>query len=227
MIRVRGVSYRRAQRTILDDISCELSEQRIGLIGANGSGKSSFVRLFNGLLLPDAGSVDVNGLDVREQLAGVRRQVGFVFQNPDVQIIYPTVEEDIRFGLQNLKVGEPEQSDRLHAVLARFGLQELREASSHLLSGGQKQLLALASVLVMEPAVLVLDEPTTLLDLLNTRRLRSHLAALDQQIILVTHDFADLDGFERVLVIDQGRIVADATPAEAIESYCESVRLQS
>ena len=227
MIQVRDVTHRWGERRVLDDVSCTLGESRIGIIGGNGSGKSSFVRLINGLLLPDTGTVSVDELDVRRHLSAVRQRVGFVFQNPDVQIIFPTVEEDIRFGLQNLGVPAAEQEIRLQAVLQQFELAELRDASCHALSGGQKQLLALAAVLVMRPAVLILDEPTTLLDLANTCRFRRYLAELDLQILLVTHDFDDLDGFDRVLVIDAGRIVVDSTPADAIDTYRAMVRAQA
>lgn len=206
-------------RIVLDGISLTLSERRIGIVGANGSGKSSFARLLNGLLLPSAGRVLVEGEDTARQGKAVRRKVGFVFQNPDNQIVFPIVEEDIAFGLKNLQLAKPEIARRSGEALARYGLEHLREAPSHLLSGGEKQLLAIAGVLAMEPRIIVFDEPTTLLDLRNKRRVMAAIGALDQMVVLVTHDLEQLAGFDRVLVFDEGRVVADDAPGPALASY--------
>ncbi|MBR9842324.1 MAG: ATP-binding cassette domain-containing protein, partial [Rhodobacteraceae bacterium] len=208
-------------RTVLQDISLSLTERRIGIIGANGSGKSSFARLLNGLVLPTSGTVKIDGLDTSTKGKEVRRKVGFVFQNPDNQIVFPTVAEDLAFGMKNLRLPKDEIARKTDAVLARYDMTDLRDHPAHLLSGGQKQLLAISGVLVMEPAYLVLDEPTTLLDLRNTRRIASALEALEQTVILATHDLDLLSDFDRVLVFDETRIVADDTPANAIPFYVE------
>ena len=221
MIEIETVRLAYGDRTVLQDISLTLTERRIGIIGANGSGKSSFARLLNGLHLPTAGRVKVDGLDTRSKGKDVRRKVGFVFQNPDNQIVFPTVTEDLAFGMKNLGLAKDEIARRTDAILARYDLSDLRDHPAHLLSGGQKQLLAISGVLVMDPAYLVLDEPTTLLDLRNTRRIASALAALDQTVILATHDLDLLSAFDRVLVFDEGRIVADDTPAAALPFYVE------
>lgn len=204
---------------VLDGIDLSLAERRIGIVGANGSGKSTLARLLNGLVLPDEGRVSIDGLDTRADTKAVRRKVGFVFQNPDNQIVYPMVLEDVAFGLARLGLSRAETTARAKAALARLGLSHLADASAHLLSGGEKQLLALAGVLAAEPEILVMDEPTTLLDLRNTRRIARILAALPQRLVLVTHDLDLLADFERVLVVDAGRIVADDRPAPAIAAY--------
>jgi biotin transport system ATP-binding protein len=221
MIELRQVSHRFGDHQVLRDVSLTINERRVAVVGANGSGKSTFARLLNGLVVPDEGSVLVDGLDTRTEGKAVRRKVGFVFQDPDTQIVYPTVEEDIAFGLKNLKLDKAEIARRVGVVLDRYGLTDHRTRPAHLLSGGQKQLLAICSVLVMEPAYVVFDEPTTLLDLRNKRKIVEIVAGLPQTAIFISHDLDLLGGFERVLVFDGGRIVADDLPAPAIARYLE------
>lgn len=212
------------RRVVLRDVSVRLTEQRIGIIGGNGSGKSTFVRLVNGLVLPSTGSVTVDGLDTRRQGREVRRRVGFCFTDPDAQIVMPTVSEDVAFGLRRSGLPKSEVAGRVARHLSSYGLADHADHPAHLLSGGQKQLLALASVLVTEPAVLVLDEPTTLLDLRNAAMVADVVSALPQQVLLVTHHLHLLDGFERVLVFDEGRVVFDGPVDEAAAFYRRAVR---
>lgn len=221
MIEFRGVSHAYDERPVLHPLSLTLTERRIGVVGSNGSGKSTFARLLNALLLPTGGQVLVDGLDTRQNPKAVRRKVGFVFQNPDHQIVFPVVEEDLAFGLKNLKLPPAEIDARISEVLARYDLSRYRQHSSHLLSGGQKQLLAISGVLVMRPDYVVLDEPTTLLDLRNRNRVAAAIRALPQTAIVVTHDLELLHDFERVLVFDDGRVLADGAPAEALRVYRE------
>ncbi|GLU89639.1 ABC transporter ATP-binding protein [Agromyces sp. NBRC 114283] len=206
-------------RRVVDDVSLELVEHRIGIVGANGSGKSTLARMINGLVEPDAGRVLVDGLDVAKQGREVRRRVGFVFTNADTQIVMPTVREDVAFTLRRHRLAPAEANERVDAALARFGLTELAERPAHRLSGGQKQLLALASVLVGHPAILVADEPTTLLDARNARRVARHLAGLDEQLVVVSHQLELLDDFDRVIVMERGRVVCDDVPAVALPRY--------
>ena len=214
-----GVSHRYGDRHVVRDVSVRLDEHRIGVIGANGSGKSTFVRMLNGLVVPTVGSVRVAGLDPDKQARQVRRLVGFCFTDPDAQIVMPTVGEDIAFGLRRRGLAREEIADRVERALASYGLAEHRDHPAHLLSGGQKQLLAIASVLVTDPDLLVMDEPTTLLDLANARRITELVAGLPQQVVLVTHHLDLLDGYDRVLVFDRGRIVYDAPPDDAVAHY--------
>ncbi len=219
MIEVRDVRHAFGGRTVLDGIDLTLAEQRVGVVGANGSGKSTFARLLNGLVVPDAGRVTVDGLDTRRDAAAVRRRVGFVFTDPDAQIVMPTVAEDVALSLRRSPDPPDVRARRVASGLDEVGLTGFEDRPAHLLSGGEKQLLALASVLVARPAVLVCDEPTTLLDLRNTRRVMSILLRLPQQVVLVTHDLDVLEPFDRVLVFDRGRVVADGAPADAVDAY--------
>jgi biotin transport system ATP-binding protein len=218
-IELRGVSHRYGDREVLDGLDLTLTEARIGVVGANGSGKSTFARLLNGLVVPSEGRVLVDGLDTRTQVRAVRRRVGFVFQDPDAQIVLPTVAEDVAYGLENQGVPPDERAARVAEVLRRYGLTGHADHPAHLLSGGQKQLLAIAGVLVMRPARVVFDEPTTLLDLVNARRVAGLIAGLEQQVVVVTHQLDLLDGFDRVLVVDGGRVVEDAAPGPAVATY--------
>lgn len=210
-------------RAALADVSVELTEQRIGIIGANGSGKSTFARMLNGLVLPTEGTVTVGGLDTSRRGKEVRRRVGFCFTDPDAQIVMPTVAEDVAFGLRpQVRRGDlskAEAASLVTEVLQRHGLADHAAHPAHLLSGGQKQLLALASVLVTGPELLVMDEPTTLLDLRNARRMADTVATLPHQVVLVTHHLDLLTDFDRVLVFDQARLVHDGPPQRAIAHY--------
>jgi biotin transport system ATP-binding protein len=219
MIQLEAVSHRYGDREVLRDIDLSLVEDRIGVIGANGSGKSTLARLLNGLVVPSTGRVLVDGLDTARDGASVRRKVAFVFSDPDAQIVMPTVGEDVAFSLRRHGLGKVEVAERVREVLRRFGLADHEDHPAHLLSSGQKQLLALASVLVTEPEVLVCDEPTTLLDLRNSRHVAGLLAGLPQRVVLVTHDLELVRGWQRVLVIDEGRIVADGPAEQSIRHY--------
>ena len=214
-----GVTHSFGEHQVLRDISLTLSERRIGVLGANGSGKSTLARMINGLVLPDRGTVRVDGLDTRRAARKVRRRVGFVFTDPDRQILMPTVAEDIELSLSRHGLSRDERTARTRQVLVRFGLSDHADHPAHLLSGGQKQLLALAAVLVAEPHIVVADEPTTLLDLRNARMLRAAFATLDHQLIVVTHDLALVDDFDRVLVLEDGEIRADDVPSVALATY--------
>ena len=218
-VELRGVSHSYGDRPVLAGIDLHLTQRRIGVVGANGSGKSTFARLLNGLVVPTSGRVLVDGLDTRTHVREVRRRVGFVFQDPDAQIVHPTVAEDAGYGLENQGVPAGERAARVADVLERYGLAGHADHPAHLLSGGQKQLLAIAGVLVMRPARIVFDEPTTLLDLVNARRVARVIEDLEQQVVVVTHQLELLDGFDRVLVIDGGRVVEDGPPRTAVQAY--------
>ncbi|WP_018155252.1 energy-coupling factor ABC transporter ATP-binding protein [Demetria terragena] len=219
MIELDAVSHRLGERAVLRDVSLQLDEDRIGVIGANGSGKSTLARTFNALVVPDEGEVRVNGLDVRKRARDVRRQVGFMFTDAGSQILMPTVAEDIQLSLRDLPMSKAQKDARSREVLDRFGLQDHADHPAQLLSGGQKQLLAFASVLVRDPQILVCDEPSTLLDLANVLHLQHTLADLPMQVILLTHHLELLDDFDRVVVLDEGQVVADGKPAHAVTFY--------
>lgn len=213
------VSHAFADRQVLREVTLELTEHRVGIVGANGSGKSTLARMMNGLVIPDSGTVTVNGLNVAKNKRKVRRQVGFIFSDPDRQIIMPTVLEDIELSLTRVTTDKHRRREQALAALADFGLADHADQPSHTLSGGQKQLLALASIMVLEPSILIADEPTTMLDLANSSMLRDVLAGLDEQLVVLSHDLDLLAGYDRVLVLDDGRVVADDQPAPAIDFY--------
>ncbi|WP_235854463.1 energy-coupling factor ABC transporter ATP-binding protein [Nonomuraea aridisoli] len=213
------VRVRFGEREVLRGVTAALTERRVGVVGANGSGKSTLARLVNGLAVPTSGSVTVLGLDTRRHAAKIRRGVGFLFTDPDAQIVMPTVAEDVAFSLRRKGLTPEETDRRVREVLDRYGLAGHADHPAHHLSGGQKQLLALCSVMVLEPEILVMDEPTTLLDLRHSRQVAALLRDLPQQVLVVTHDLPLLEDFDRVLVLDEGRVVADGAPREAIGHY--------
>ncbi|WP_280400603.1 energy-coupling factor ABC transporter ATP-binding protein [Nocardia carnea] len=218
-----SVSHSFGERQVLRGIDLRIVERRVGIVGANGSGKSTLARMINGLLTPSSGTVTVDGVDTARKGARVRRKVGFVFTDPDTQIVMPTVAEDLAFSLRRSGLAKAEVAARVAEILDRFGLAGHAEHPSHLLSGGQKQLLALGAVLIRRPEVIVADEPTTLLDLRNARIIAEALDAVDQQVIVVTHQLSLLAGFDRVIVIDDGAVAFDGAPAAALPAYRELV----
>ena len=220
-INFNQICFEHATGQILQDVSLSLTESRIGVIGANGSGKSTLARLINGLVTPTSGTITVNGLDVALNVKQIRRQVGFVFQNPDNQIVFPVVSEDLDFGLKSRLPLAAERLVRIKETLSRLGIDALIDRAVHQLSGGEKQLVALAAVLSLEPQILVLDEPTTQLDLRYRNRFMQIVSNLSQPIIMVTHDLDLLANFDRVLVIDHGQVVHDSSPHTALNWYVE------
>lgn len=219
MIEFSGVGHRYGDRVVLDGVDLTLPQRRVALIGANGSGKSTLARTVNGLVAPTEGSVRVDGRDPARQGSAVRRRVGFVFSDPDSQIVMPTAGEDVAFSLRRTVRNRAERARLAAETLTEFGLGDHVEHPAHQLSGGQKQLLALCAVLVLDPDVLVCDEPTTLLDLRNKKAFAERLAGLRQQVLLATHDLDLLEGFDRVIVLDGGRVVADDEPEPAVAHY--------
>lgn len=220
-IRVEAVTVERDGRRILRDVTVELEARRTAVIGANGSGKSTFARLLNGLVLPSSGSVTVHGLDTRRDAVAVRRRVGFVFTDPQAQILMPTAVEDLRLSLRGAPKDEIER--RVAAALVEHGLDDRAEVPASALSGGQKQLLALASVLITDPALLVADEPTTLLDLRNARRIGEMLLSGPAQLVVATHDLDLAARCDRALLFEDGAITASGEPAAVIDAYRRSV----
>lgn len=216
MISFSNVCVQKGNKRILDGISLELSERRIGVVGRNGSGKSTFARLFNGLERPTSGTVSLDGSTEPKDL---RRKVGFVFQNPDNQIVYPIVSEDLAFGLKNLKLPASTIRERIAEFAARFRIEHLQDRLAHQLSGGERQMVALAGVMVMRPQMIVFDEPTTLLDLWNKKNVMKTIESLDEYVVVVSHDTELLHNFDRVLHIEEGKIVGDGEPNSVVAEY--------
>ena len=221
LIQFKNVSAKRDGHLVLNTLNLSLTERRIGVIGPNGSGKSSLIRLINGLLLPHTGQVLVDGLDTRHEIMAIRRQVGFVFQNPDNQIVFPVVHEDIEFGLKQ-RVPDPDQRRTCaREALAQLSIGHLFDRVIHSLSGGERQLVALAAVLATYPAILVFDEPTTQLDLRMRNQFELILGELLQSAIVVSHDLELMQTMDRVLVVRDGLLAFDGPPELAVSWYRE------
>jgi biotin transport system ATP-binding protein len=220
MIDLESVSVELDGRLVLDEVTVQLDQHRIAVIGANGSGKSTFARLLDGLVAPTRGTARVLGFDVAHEAKRMRAEVGFVFTNPDAQILMPTVAEDVRLSLKGSGLDRSTIDARVASVLAAYGLAAHADAPAYSLSGGQKQLLALASVLVREPKLVIADEPTTLLDLGNARRIGTLLIEeLPAQLVVVTHDLELAARCDIALRFHEGRLVELGDPAAVVERY--------
>ena len=216
---LEGVGLTLGGREVLKDISVSLSERRIGIVGLNGSGKSSLVRLLNGLHLPDRGNVRIFGAETTAVRAQLPRHVGFVFQNPDHQAIFPTVEEEIAFGLTQLGADKQTARDGAADFLKRHHCEALAKKPFADLSEGQKQLVCILAVLVMQPELLVLDEPMASLDGLAARRILRKLKSLDQKIVLISHELQVFNGFDRIVWLEDGRVRMDGVPGDVLPAY--------
>ena len=211
-------------RNILAGITADLTQHRIGILGRNGSGKSTLLRLIAGLISPNSGSVSINGLDPTLDRKAMLAEIGILFQNPDHQILFPTVIEELSFGLR--QINHPDPTSRAREILAADGRLHWESAPTHSLSQGQRHYLCLMSILAMEPATILLDEPLAGLDLPTRTRLARRFQTLPQRLITVTHDPETVADYDRILWLEAGKIRADG-PAEAVISAFtdEMVRL--
>jgi biotin transport system ATP-binding protein len=214
-----NVHLRRGEGKLFDGFSATLNEARIGLVGDNGAGKSSLLRLACGLLLPDFGSVSVHGLNTRSDRRRFPGVVGMMFQNPDDQIIFPTVVEELAFSLMALGEERRESRRLARAFLEAHDLRAWGDRVVGSLSQGQRQRLCLMALDIVEPRVLLLDEPFASLDLLSQAVLMRQMHASDRQILLATHVLHQVREFPRVLWIENGRIRADGPGREVCDAY--------
>ncbi|MCC8358150.1 MAG: energy-coupling factor transporter ATPase [Oscillospiraceae bacterium] len=223
VIEIRGLSfsYPETAAPALSDISLSIDRGSfVAVLGANGSGKSTLAKHLNAILVPAAGQVLVDGLDTAEEdnLLEIRRRVGMVFQNPDNQIVANVVEDDVAFAPENLGVPPEEIRRRVDSALRQVGMYELRMHAPHLLSGGQKQRVAIAGILAMEPEVLVLDEPTAMLDPRGRREVMDAVESLCRErgltVVLITHHMEEAARADRIVVLANGRLAMDGTPRE-------------
>lgn len=211
------VSYMVDGVPILNGVTARLTAPRTAVIGANGSGKSTFARMMNGLRRPTTGAVRVLGLDPAADGSRVRSRVGFVFTNPEAQILMPTPAEDLALSLGS--VSRSARRTHVEQILDRYGLAGRGDQPVSELSGGQRQLLALAAVLSTDPRLVVADEPTTLLDLRNARRIADLLLGLAVPVVIVTHDLDLAARCDDAVLFDGGRLVAAGDPRAVIETY--------
>ena len=231
MIEFQHVSFSyEKDRPVIEDLSFRIERgESVGLIGANGAGKSTVMKLLLGLLSGE-GKILVDGIEVnRASLSAVRRRLGFVLQNSDNQMFMPTVYEDMIFAPLNYGLSREEAERRVDAVLEQLGLQELKHRHNHRISGGEKRMAAIATILAMEPEVILMDEPSSALDPCNRRLVINTIRALPQTKLITSHDLdMILDTCRRVILLDRGRIVADG-PAEEIlrnKELLESHRME-
>lgn len=205
--------------SILSDVDLVLSERRVAVVGPNGAGKSTLLKLVNGLMEATSGQVLVDGIDPARDGGAARTRAGYIFTNPMSQLVMSTPVADVELSLRRRVRDRRDRHARALQILSEQGLGEMAGRSVHALSGGERQLVSLASVLAVEPSVILADEPTTLLDLRNREMVRRAFARLDQQILCCTHDLELAASFDRVLAVEDGRVVDDGAPAEVIEGY--------
>lgn len=223
---LRGVSLAISGKAVLSDLTLDLQERRIGILGRNGSGKTSLLRLMAGLVPPSTGSVTVGGIDPMRDRKAMLSRLGILFQNPDHQILFPTVEEELAFGLRQQGRSEAESRRAALAALEAEGRAHWAKTATATLSQGQRHWLCLMAVLLMEPQTILLDEPFAGLDLPLQSRLTRRLAALPQRLITVTHDPASLQQADRILWLEAGRLRLDGPPATVLPAFAaEMARL--
>jgi biotin transport system ATP-binding protein len=218
-ISLSSVSLRLGGRLVLDSVTVELTEARIGVLGRNGSGKTTLLRLIAGLIAPDVGRVRVDGIDPFADRKAALSGLGILFQNPDHQILFPTVEEELAFGLVQQGQSQTVALSSVHKTLAEEGRSHWAKVPVSTLSQGQRHYLCLLAVLMMRPRTILLDEPLAGLDLPTQARLARCFAALPQRLVTITHDPASLASTYRVLWLEAGRIVADGPPAQVLPAF--------
>lgn len=218
--------------TTLDDISLEIEKGSfVSIIGHNGSGKSTFAKHLNGLIIPQKGSIEVDGIKIEDddKIWNIRRKVGMVFQNPDNQFIGGTIEEDIAFGLENIGIPSKDMPKIIDDAVDKVGMVDFLKRPPHKLSGGQKQRSAIGAVLAMGPEYIVLDEPTSMLDpkgrkeVINVLRKRNKEDGIT--IILITHYMDEVVYSDKVVVMDQGKIVFSGEPKEVFKNKKELLEI--
>ncbi|MCL1913487.1 MAG: energy-coupling factor transporter ATPase [Eubacteriaceae bacterium] len=234
MIQVRGVRYKYdsdSDSYAVDGIDLDLAQgEFVGIVGHNGSGKSTFAKMLNGLILPTEGSVNVLGMDTKDEksLIQIRRNIGMVFQNPDNQIVATIVEEDVAFGVENLGIEQTKIRGIVDSALTSVGMYSSRLKKPHQLSGGQKQRVAIAGVLAMNPRCIILDESTAMLDPNGRAEVITTALRLNKEegvtVVLITHYMEELVNADRIIAMENGKIAFDLPPAKA---FSDSGRLRS
>jgi len=227
VIQIKNATFRypEAAGDALRDISLDIAPGSfVAILGRNGSGKSTLAKLMNAILLPTSGQVLVRGMDTADEtvLMQIRRTVGMVFQNPDNQIVASVVEDDVAFAPENLGLPAEEIRRRVDEALRCVGMYRFRMHAPHLLSGGQKQRVAIAGVIAMRPEVLVLDEPTAMLDPAGRREVLEAIGKLRSEygitVVLITHHMDECVNADRLLVMSEGSIADDGTPAQVFSN---------
>lgn len=222
-LELRDIEFTYGDAAVLRSVSLQFQGKHLGIIGRNGSGKSTLIRLIAGLLRPKSGTLRINGFDPARDRKNAVRHIGMLFQNPDQQIIFPTVEEEIAFGLRQLGLQKQERERRVNEILARFDKSSWRSTQIHTLSQGQRHLICLMAVLAMRPGWICLDEPFAGLDLPTKMHLRRYLSQSGARMIHVTHDPEELRNYDHVIWIDAGKIIASGEPGAILQRYSEAM----
>ena len=214
MMKIKNLYFKYEDELILKNINLKIKDGcYTAIVGANGSGKTTLAKHLNALLMPAKGSVIVDGIDTKNNQFEVRKKVGFVFQNPEDQLVYSIVEEDIAFGLENLGMETKEMKSKVNEILKELNIEYIAKKNVNVLSAGQKQLTALAGILAMSPKYIVFDEPTTLLDNKNKANIMKIIKKLNKKskigIILVTNLLNDIKYADNVVVMGNGKIIFD------------------
>jgi len=223
-IYLKDVIFEFETHRVIDQITLNVSEQRIGIVGVNGSGKSTLARLISGLIAPISGSIRINDIDIYKDRKAALKTVGIIFQNPDHQIIFPTCVEEISFGLMQQGMTRIEAEERSNEILLKFNRLKWSDQLAHNLSQGQRHFLCLIAVLAMNPDVIILDEPYAGLDLPTSLQLRHELNKLSQQIVMITHNKDILVDFDRILWIDNGKIIKDGSYENVMPDFEEEMQ---
>ena len=223
-IYLKDVIFEFETHRVIDQITLNVSEQRIGIVGVNGSGKSTLARLISGLIAPISGSIRINDIDIYKDRKAALKTVGIIFQNPDHQIIFPTCVEEISFGLMQQGMTRIEAEERSNEILLQFDRLKWSDQLAHNLSQGQRHFLCLIAVLAMKPDVIILDEPYAGLDLPTSLQLRHELNKLGQQIVMITHNKDILVNFDRILWIDNGKIIKDGSYENVMPDFEEEMQ---
>ena len=222
-ISITDVSYQINDTAILRSVSFHSDAKRIAILGRNGSGKSTLSRLICGLDRPNQGVIRINDIDVYADRRAALNTVGMIFQNPDHQIIFPTVIEEMVFGLTQMGVEKPVADQRAMSYLAKFGKSDWRDRAISTLSQGQKKLLCLMAILAMEPKVIILDEPLAALDIPTQRQLTTILQSLPQTLIYITHDTAPIQHYDVAIWLEQGQVVETGSPDTVVPKFIDEM----
>ncbi|NUH66629.1 ABC transporter ATP-binding protein [Sulfitobacter sp. S0837] len=219
LIDIDKISYTPGGVPVLRDVSLQSDAARVGIVGRNGSGKTSFARVLSGLVTADQGQVRINGVDVARDRRRALGAIGILFQNPDHQIIFPTVEEELAFGLHQMGQSKAEAARGVTAILNQFDRRHWAQASIHQLSQGQRQLVCLMAVLAMQPRVLVLDEPFAGLDIPTRLHLERVLAGLVLTLVHITHDPAAVADYDHILWLEQGEVAEQGAARPVLRNF--------
>ena len=216
-----GVSMAHNEKALLKDVDLSAYEKRIGIVGRNGAGKTTLARILAGLSIPDEGEVRISGVDVANDRKAALRTVGILFQNPDHQIIFPTVEEEIGFGLLQMGCSKRETETQVSAILTEFEKIHWAKAATHQLSQGQKQLVCLMAIIAMKPKVVILDEPFSGLDIPTRLQLTRYFDRIDAALIHISHNPESLQNYERVIWLEEGKIKQEGPASVTLSAFTQ------